>query len=319
MQDDRLARPTLGKRLAHHRHERGDAGPGRDEQMGPAVVRLEQEPALGPDHPHPVPDRQPPQERREPDDRHESDVELVAAGHRVARRGRDGIGTLPELPIGEHAGRHVLAGFERDRLAVVLDPEVCEVVLLVDAADEGGVVLGCARVDDALVVDGEGHADLRQVGWVRSADGTRPIDGGAQFLPGTVATLTQPEWAGVRRYNRSVTTPTPSRPARPAAAPPGGPVPMTQTADRRRRPRPPGRQALHLRLGRRPRRGRRDDARPARRQGRGPRRDDQRGPAGPARLHDHDRGLQRLLHGRRAAPRRPLGGRPRRRSRRSRR
>ena len=33
--------------------------------------------------------------------------------------------------------------------------------------------------------------------------------------------------------------------------------------------------------------------------------------AGAARLHDHDRGLQRLLRGRRAAPRRPLGRRPR--------
>ena len=31
----------------------------------------------------------------------------------------------------------------------------------------------------------------------------------------------------------------------------------------------------------------------------------------PPGLHDHDRGLQRLLHGRREAPRRPLGGRPR--------
>ena len=32
---------------------------------------------------------------------------------------------------------------------------------------------------------------------------------------------------------------------------------------------------------------------------------------GPARLHDHDRGLQRLLHRRREAPRRPVGRRPR--------
>ncbi len=42
------------------------------------------------------------------------------------------------------------------------------------------------------------------------------------------------------------------------------------------RPSAPGRQALHLRLGRRPRRGQRRDARPARRQGRRPRRDDER-------------------------------------------
>ena len=35
------------------------------------------------------------------------------------------------------------------------------------------------------------------------------------------------------------------------------------------------------------------------------------GPPDPARLHDHDRGLQRLLRGRQAAPGGPLGGRPR--------
>ena len=86
--------------------------------------------------------------------------------------------------------------------------------------------------------------------------------------------------------------------------------PMTDTTARRARP--PRRQALHLRLGRRHGRGRRDDARPARRQGRRPGRDDHRRPARPARLHDHDRGLQRLLRGRRAAARRPLGRRPRR-------
>ena len=42
-------------------------------------------------------------------------------------------------------------------------------------------------------------------------------------------------------------------------------------------------------------RGQRQDARPARRQGRGRGRDDQRRPAGAARLHHHHRGLQRLL------------------------
>ena len=36
-----------------------------------------------------------------------------------------------------------------------------------------------------------------------------------------------------------------------------------------------------------------------------------RRPADPARLHDHDRGLQRLLRRRRAAPGRPVGRRPR--------
>ncbi|HEY6016924.1 MAG TPA: hypothetical protein VIU16_09075, partial [Gaiellaceae bacterium] len=46
-----------------------------------------------------------------------------------------------ELAVGEHAGRHVLAGFERNRLPVVLDPEVGEVVGDVDPSDERGVVL----------------------------------------------------------------------------------------------------------------------------------------------------------------------------------
>ena len=92
---------------------------------------------------------------------------------------------------------------------------------------------------------------------------------------------------------------------------PGRTRPMTQTAptpiDRPHR----AAEALHLRLGRRPGRRRRDDARPARRQGCGPGRDDQRRPPGPARLHDHDRGVQRLLHRRRAAARRAVGRRPR--------
>src|SRR3990172_6453318 len=48
-----------------------------------------------------------------------------------------------------------------------------------------------------------------------------------------------------------------------------GPRPQEPAPDDRYRqpgqPRPPGREALHLRLGRRPGRGRRDDARPAKR------------------------------------------------------
>ena len=74
---------------------------------------------------------------------------------------------------------------------------------------------------------------------------------------------------------------------------------------------PTRRQALHLRLGRGHRRRQRHDEGPARRQGRGPRRDDARRPADAARLHDHDRGLQRLLRERQAAAGGPLGRRPR--------
>jgi hypothetical protein len=68
-----------------------------------------------------------------------------------------------------------------------------------------------------------------------------------------------------------------------------------------------GGQALHLRMGRGRRRGQRGHARPARWQGRRPRRDDDRGPPHAARLHDHDRGLQRLLRQRRAPARRAVG------------
>ena len=61
------------------------------------------------------------------------------------------------------------------------------------------------------------------------------------------------------------------------------------------------------------------DARPSRRQGRGPGRDDQRGPPDPARLHDHDRSLQRLLRQRASSSRTACGTTSSRRSSRSRR
>ncbi len=100
---------------------------------------------------------------------------------------------------------------------------------------------------------------------------------------------------------------TPRRPRaapRPRSSPNGNDVP-------RDRPRPQGRQALHLRVGRRHGRGRRRDEGPARRQGRRARRDDEGRPADPARLHDHDRSVQRLLRRRREAARRAVGRRPR--------
>ena len=49
------------------------------------------------------------------------------------------------------------------------------------------------------------------------------------------------------------------------------------------------------------------NARPPRRQGRRGRGDDESGNAGPARLHDHDRGLPRLLQARRQVPQGPVG------------
>ncbi len=69
-------------------------------------------------------------------------------------------------------------------------------------------------------------------------------------------------------------------------------------------------QALHLCVGRRHRRRPREDEGPARRQGRGPGGDDAGRAAHPAGIHDHHRGLQRLLRGRQAAARGPVGRRP---------
>ena len=134
--------------------------------------------------------------------------------------------------------------------------------------------------------------------------GVRPRRGQA------LATQPQPESGRVRRYNPRDTDRTPIAAASVAAGPWKDPPDDPDRSDCHR-PSPSRREALHLRLGRRPRRGRRHDARPARRQGRGPRRDDQRRPPGPARLHHHDRGVQRLLHRRREAARRPVGRRPR--------
>ncbi len=179
VEDHGLAGPALREGLAHHRHERGDAGSGRDEQVRSSVVGFEEELALRPDHPHPVPDRQPPQQRREPDDRHQAHVHLVAGVAGLARRRGDRIRPLPQLAVGEDTGGHVLARLERDHVGVVLDPEVGEVVGVIDALDERGVVLRGVRFDDAVVV-GESHADRSPSGpGSIPPDGTRPacLDG----------------------------------------------------------------------------------------------------------------------------------------------
>ena len=90
------------------------------------------------------------------------------------------------------------------------------------------------------------------------------------------------------------------RSPRPARVPPG--------PRRRAAARPTARTApAHAEVGVPVRGGRRVDARPARRQGRGRRRDDARRAAGAARLHDHHRGLQRLLRQRPAFPGRHVG------------
>ena len=69
---------------------------------------------------------------------------------------------------------------------------------------------------------------------------------------------------------------------------------------------------MGLRVRRRQGRGRRQDEGAARRQGGQPRRDVEPGPAGPAGLHDHDRGLLLLLRPRPPLPRGPgAGGRRR--------
>ena len=150
MQHHRPARRTGRHRLAHHRDEGRDAGPGRDVQVRPRVLGLEHELALGPDHPHRVAHRQPPEQRGEALDRDQPHVELVAlAGD--ARGGGDRVGALHELAVGDDADGHVLPGLEGDRIAVVADPEEGEVIGLVDAAHERGVVLLRLGRDDAGV------------------------------------------------------------------------------------------------------------------------------------------------------------------------
>ncbi len=125
-----------------------------------------------------------------------------------------------------------------------------------------------------------------------------------------LATEPQPESAQVRRYNPSDTDRDPTAAAH-AWPPPWKDPPDDPDRPACHRPSASRREALHLCLGRRSCRGRCVDARPARGQGRRSGRDDQRRPAGPARLHDHHGSLQRLLHGRPAAARRPVGRRPR--------
>ncbi len=115
-----------------------------------------------------------------------------------------------------------------------------------------------------------------------------------------------------RRLRRTIPTDPCDRPRRPAPRPrPGGPRPDDRDRRDPVRACPSRREALHLRLGRRARRGQCRDARPPRREGCRPGRDDERGSADPARIHDHHRGLQRLLRRRRDAPGRALGRRPR--------
>ena len=150
-------------------------------------------------------------------------------------------------------------------------------------------------------------------GQPRSAPGGPP---NGPFTEGTpapaFATPSKPGRRGRAAYN-----PRDPQEVSPRAAPhpctsvrqPRSPATMAQSQTTVR---PPARrrQALHLRLGRRDRRRQRQDEGPPRRQGRGPRRDDPRRPADPSGLHDHHRGLQRLLRGRQAAPGRPVGRRP---------
>ena len=160
---------------------------------------------------------------------------------------------------------------------------------------------GGLRVDDARIGDEVGHrADVTRrtservdrFGFGRScAQPSR--NASVRMCAGTIASA-RPESRRAARGRRS-----PKELARMA------------TTVTRPRPRPQGRQALHLRLGRGHGRRRRRDEGPPRRQGRGSRRDDEGRPADAARLHDHDGRLQRLLRGRREAPRRALGRRPR--------
>ena len=133
--------------------------------MRPVVVGQEHELALRTDHPHAVPDRQPPQQRREGPALDKPDVHLVAVGPGRRRRRRDRIRALDHTALDHHADRHVLAALERGRIAVEADPEVGERIVLVDPADEGRVVLLRRGFDDPRVVgqDRLGHGRGRRL------------------------------------------------------------------------------------------------------------------------------------------------------------
>ena len=209
------------------------------------------------------------------------------------RRRGDRVRPLDEPAVGEDADRHVLAGLERRRVAVEADPDVGEAVGLVLPPDEAGVVDGRGRVDDALVHLGLGSR-LGRLLVVRRLTATASVAGRRSLEPRDGGPR---RWRRRPRLTRAATGPQPSEAPgaynrsrisseRTLAAGAGGPTTTrkeTPPHDRHRhqpdRARAPRRQALHLRLGRRPGRGRRDDARPARRQGRRAGRDDHRRPA----------------------------------------
>ena len=120
-----------------------------------------------------------------------------------------------------------------------------------------------------------------------------------------------PRRPGPRRYNQpdTILTPTAGRQRPPPA--PEGPRPMTQTAATAAdRPHRAAKRYIYAWGG-----GHAEGDATMRDllggKGAGLAEMTNAGPAGPARLHDHDRGLQRLLRGRRAAARRPVGRRPR--------
>ena len=125
MRNTALPRPArrASSRL-HHRHERRDAGPGRDEQVRPIVVGLEHELALRSDHPHPVADRQPPEQRRERAALDQPDVELVAARRRRrAAARRPSTGRCTSLPSAKTPIVMYWPGSNGVGLAVEPDPE----------------------------------------------------------------------------------------------------------------------------------------------------------------------------------------------------
>src|SRR4051812_13230572 len=124
--------------------------------MDPVVVGIEGELAFRPDHPHPMADRELPQEWRELAALDEPDVHLVALVAGYARVGRNGIGSLddprrkPSLALREDPDRHVLAGLEGRRVAVEPNEERGQRLGVVDPPDEAGVVALVVRDDHGL-------------------------------------------------------------------------------------------------------------------------------------------------------------------------
>ena len=283
---------------------------------------------FGPDHPHPVPDRQVEQQRRERAALDEPDVELVALGPGDGRRRGDRVRSLDDL-LADASRRSSCTA--RARTASARRRSGPRSRRATRSRRRAGRGSRCRRARRARSAARVGHRVGR---WARRSGrssratglrrGGRRADGTARPGPRTGA-------GGMVRGCRSA-LPTPFRnPGRTgdagtiATCSDASPAPAARVGARLRGARPDGHRppcpaptAAHQAAKRYIYAWGEGTA-----EGNGTMKDllggkgaglaemTHRRPADPARLHDHDRGLQRLLRGRQAAARGPLGRRAR--------